>query len=615
MDVPVDAIPSVADHLVPVQMAALGLLVLAAHLGGRLFDKFKLPVPAGQLLGGVVAGPWMLHITGVLPDFPVAYDTAVGSFNFFIFTFVSLVAFSIGEELHISRLKTVGKSALVICICQAIITFALVTLGLILLGGMPTLEAMLIGAIGIVMAPEVTFIILNRLRIEGRLRNMLGSVEILCDVIGVIVFTALVEFGVRMQTGSDFSSPGAAWGLTLPVIKDLFLAHLIGIAIFVVLLCLVRKKGKTLLQSEPESPSDSLGLLHNVLAEHPSPSAEIFVVVVSSVSIGAGLAHYFHLPFLATSAVAGCLVANFHSHAIFDSLKISNITALLNLGFFAIIGSTIRFDSFDRTVAIYILIYVFFRGLGKLLGTWLGCRLVKEDKKVASCFPYLMFPQAGVAAVEAIYAGTLLGDPIIPAVVLPSIVIFEVGGVIMSDRVLSRWRSWVAGEGDVLNAPSERNATGAENILSKLLGSESVKLDLAHPMKLGTIEEVVDFAIANTSQHIDREEPLQLIMEREQLMPTGMGHGIAIPHCRLLALDHPIVVFGRHNEGVVFGGVDKEPCHLIVLLLSGAGDPAEHIKLLSSIAGILNQEDVRQALLNAPDTDSFLEILKSANTA
>ena len=225
-----------------------------------------------------------------------------------------------------------------------------------------------------------------------------------------------------------------------------------------------------------------------------------------------------------------------------------------------------------------------------------------------------MFPQAGVAAVEAIYAGTLLGDPIIPAVVLPSIVIFEVGGVIMSDRVLSRWRSWVAGEGDVLNAPSEKRATGAENILSKLLSPESVKLNLAHPMKLGTIEEVVDFAIANTRQHIDREEPLQLILEREQLMPTGMGHGIAIPHCRLLALDHPIVVFGRHNEGVVFGGVDEEPCHLIVLLLSGAGDPAEHIKLLSSIAGILNQEDVRQALLNALDTDSFLEILRSANT-
>jgi mannitol/fructose-specific phosphotransferase system IIA component (Ntr-type)/Kef-type K+ transport system membrane component KefB len=595
-------------------MAALGLLVLAAHLGGRLCDKLRLPVPAGQLLGGVIAGPWVLHMVGVLPDFPVAYDTAVGSFNFFIFTFVSLVAFSIGEELHMSRLRTVGKSALVICLCQAAVTFVLVSLGLILLGRMPVLQATLIGAIGIVMAPEVTFIILNRLKIEGRLRNMLGSVEILCDIIGVMIFTVLVECGVVIQSGAEFSFATARWRLFLPVVKDLFLAHLIGVAIFIVLRALVRRKGKALIPHthDTELHDGSLGLLHRVLAEHPSPSAEIFVVVVSSVSIGAGFAHYFHLPFLATSAVAGFLVANFHSHAIFDSLKITNISALLNLGFFAIVGSTIRFDSFDSTVAVYILIYVCFRALGKIVGTWIGCKVVKEDKKVASCFPYLMFPQAAVAAVEAIYAGTLLGDPVIPAVVLPAIVIFEVGGVIMSDRVLSRWRSWIAGEGDFLEIREAEEAVAASDMLLNKLSPASIKLDLKHPLKLGAIEEMVDHAVATSDQLLTSEEPMQLILEREQLMPTGMGHGIALPHCRLLALDHAIVVFGRHSDGVVFGGIDNEPCNLIVLLLSGAGDPSQHIKLLSAIAGILGEEEVREELLNAPDSDSFLQIIKTA---
>jgi mannitol/fructose-specific phosphotransferase system IIA component (Ntr-type)/Kef-type K+ transport system membrane component KefB len=513
-----------------------------------------------------------------------------------------------------SRLKTVGKSAVVICLCQAAVTFVLVSLGLSLLGGMPALQSMLIGAIGIVMAPEVTFIILNRLKIEGRLRNILGSVEILCDIIGVILFTILVEVGVVLHSGAELSSLASARRLFLPVIWDLFVAHLIGGMIFLVLRALVRKKGKVLIphHDHDERRTDSLGLLHSVLAEHPSPSAEIFVVVVSSVSIGAGFAHYFHLPFLATSAVAGFLVANFHSHAIFDSLKIDNISALLNLGFFAIVGSTIRFDTFDSSVAVYILIYVSFRALGKILGTWIGCKVVKEDKKIASCFPYLMFPQAAVAAVEAIYAGTLLGDPIIPAVVLPAIVIFEIGGVIMSDRVLSRWRSWVAGEGDILEIRRAEEAVAASDMLLEILSSTSIKLDLKHPMKLGAIEEMVGHAVATTDQILTSEEPMQLILEREQLMPTGMGHGIAIPHCRLLALDHAIVVFGRHSEGVVFGGVDNTPCNLIVLLLSGAGDPSEHIKLLSAIAGILGKEEVREELLNAPDSDSFLQILKTA---
>lgn len=609
---------SVAGGLVPVQMLALGVLVLAAHLGGRLFDKLKLPVPAGQLLGGVIAGPWVLHVIGVLPDFPVAYDSAVGSFNFFIFSFISLVAFSIGEELHLSRLRTVGKPVVVISLCQAGVTFVLVSFGLVFLGGMPLLKALIIGSIGIVMAPEVTFVILNRLRIEGRLRNMLGSVEILCDLIGVLIFTALVEIGIDLKSGSELSSFVSAKKLFLTITWDLGVAHVLGAAIFIALIVLVRRKGKALIPHEHDSglKGDSLGMLHSVLAEHPSPSAEIFVVVISTVSIGAGVSYYFHLPFLATSAFAGFLVANFHSHAIFDSLKISNISALLNLGFFAIVGSTIRFDVFDSSVAVYIVIYVVFRALGKILGTWIGCKVVKEDKKVASCFPYLMFPQAAVAAVEAIYAGTLLNNPVIPAVVLPAIVIFEVGGVIMSDRVLSRWRSWVAGEGDFhvgdIYEEQAGTRTDAKQRLIASLTPASVRLDLQHPMKLGTIEEMVDHAVAITDQVLTSEEPMQLIMEREQLMPTGMGHGIAIPHCRLLALDHAVVVFGRHSDGVVFGGIDNEPCKLIVLLLSGAGDPSEHIKLLSAIAGILGEEEVREALLKAPDSDSFIQIIKSA---
>lgn len=605
---------SVANQLVPVQMEALGLLVLAAHLGGRLFNKIKLPVPAGQLLGGAIVGPWALHLTGILPDVPVAYDSAVGSFNFFIFIFVSLVAFSIGEELHMRRVRTVGKPAFVICLCQAALTFLFVSLGLIVIGGMPVLDALVIGSIGIVMAPEVTFVILNRLRIEGRLRNLLGSVEILCDLIGVLVFTALVEVGLGMQSEAGLSPSEAARQLFVPLIQHLFLATLIGVGIFIALRVLVRRKGTPPIPhpSHSESRREPLGLLHRVLSEHPSPSAEIFVVVVCCVSIGAGMAHYFHLPFLATSAVAGFLVANFHSKAIFDSLKIDNISALLNLTFFAIVGSTIRFDVFDSSVAIYILSYVAFRALGKILGTWIGCKLVKEDKKVASCFPYLMFPQAAVAAVEAIYAGTLLGDPIIPAVVLPAIVIFEIGGVVMSDRVLSRWRSWVAGEGDAMGSAPSSSPPGAKEMLMAMLTPGSVKLDLQHPMKPGVIEEMVSHAVAHTDQVLTEEEPMQLIMEREQLMATGMGHGIAIPHCRLLALDHPIVIFGRHSEGIVFGGVDNEPCHLIVLLLSGAGEPGEHIKLLSAIAGILGREDVREQLVAAPDEASFIEALRSA---
>ena len=101
------------DNLVPIQMVTLGLLILAAHLGGKLFDRCGLSVATGQLLGGVLVGPWALQTIGLLPA-SVPYAEAVASFGFFIFIFVSLVVFSIGEELHLDRLRHVGRSTLLI---------------------------------------------------------------------------------------------------------------------------------------------------------------------------------------------------------------------------------------------------------------------------------------------------------------------------------------------------------------------------------------------------------------------------------------------------------------------------------------------------------------------
>ncbi len=603
-------------NLVPIQMATLGLLILAAHLGGKLFDRWGLSVATGQLLGGVLVGPWALQTLGILPV-SMPYHDAVSSFQFFIFIFVSLVAFSIGEELHLDRLRHIGRSTLMICLIQTSLTFVLVTVGLWWIGGQNVIDALIIGAIGVATAPAMTFVILNRLRIEGRLRSILGSVEVLSDVIGIVVFSLLVQLAERNAQPHASLSGWEAFKDTLwPVFKNLAWAHVIGAGIYIILRVLVRRQPGNLIDPEATEKDTPAGLLNKMLAEHPSPTANIFLVVLATVALGAGIAHYFHLPFFATAAFAGFLVANLHSKAIFDSLKIDNLTALLNLSFFALLGSTVSFDTFDRSTALLVVIYLVTRTTGKIFGTWLGCKIMKEDRKIASCLPYLLLPQAGVAAVESIYAATILGRPMIAAVMLPSIVLFEIGGVLMSERTLRRWRSWVSGEEAALKAAQQRRTPSAsiERLLN-ILSPRDILLDINTDSKETTLQALVDHASSNSLNPFDREEALQLIKERERLMPTGMGHGIAIPHCRLLALDQAMVVFAQHAQGVVFGGMDNEPCHLIVLILSGAGAPDEHIKLLGAMAQILGNEKTRQALLNAQSADEFFGIIHSSANA
>jgi Kef-type K+ transport system membrane component KefB len=263
---------------------------------------------------------------------------------------------------------------------------------------------------------------MNQLRIEGRLRHVLGSVVVLDDLIEVVIFSLLLQLSLR-HTG--ISGGLAAVG---PVAKEVLFALILGGLIYFLMRLLVRRRARSLEQEEghPEFQQDE-GFLQRMLAEHPSPSAEIFIIVLGAVSVGAGIAYHNHWPFLITAMTAGFLIANFHSHAIFDSLKIENITPVLNLGFFALIGANISLSSLDEGLGLLALLYVATRMTGKVVGTWVGCKLMGEERKITACLPSLMLPQAGVAAVEAVYAGAVLGKPGISGIILPAIVFFRGG--------------------------------------------------------------------------------------------------------------------------------------------------------------------------------------------
>ena len=267
------------------------------------------------------------------------YDVALGAFGFFTFVYLCMIAFGIGEELHISRLKTVGKNALVISLIHMAVTFALTSGGLILFG-LDTLDALLVGSIGVTSAPAITFVLMNQMRIEGHLRRMAGGVLVITDLIGVLAFSILVQLGMRAKKATsagveDFGALGVFW----PVGKEFVLAIAIGVAMFLALKFLVHGQA----QERPgEHKPQKRSFLKNMLAARPSPSVELLLITIAIIAVGTGSAYKLHLPFLVTAIVAGFLVANFHTFAVFDSLKIGNIAAMFNLGFFAMVGATMN---------------------------------------------------------------------------------------------------------------------------------------------------------------------------------------------------------------------------------------------------------------------------------
>jgi mannitol/fructose-specific phosphotransferase system IIA component (Ntr-type)/Kef-type K+ transport system membrane component KefB len=588
-------------------MIALGLVILGAHLCGRVCRFLRISEVTGQLLGGALVGPFALHGLGILPESSLLYDQVIDAFNFFIFAFLSLVAFGIGEELHLSRLKRVGRKALIVAAVHGLLTWALITFAFLFFTEMAPLKALLLGSTGIASAPAVTFVLMNRMKIEGHLRHMLAGVVVLADLLGIAIFSLLLQ--VTLKSGEA----GGPLGPTLLVVaEEVAMALFAGASIWAMLRVLVFRRARSMGSDADVRETPDTPFLQRILAEHPSPSGEILLIVLGAVSLGCGVAYLMEWPFLITAIFAGFLVANLHSHAIFDSLKIEGIAPIFNLIFFALMGSTLAFDQIRAETAWFAFLYIGNRMMGKLLGVWLGSVLSGEDLKIRACLPALLLPQAGVAAVEAVYASAILGDPQIAAIVLPAIVFFQIAGVYLTERSLIRWRSWVSGEKEVLESvtPPSGPAEAAQRILESL-SEQHIRLGLQQSNKNDVIAHLVEHAIKTSPEHIDHGQTLQVIGERERLSPTGMGHGIALPHCRLMGLEQPVLIFARHEEGVPFGGVDDSPCDLIFLMLSPARKPATHLKLLAALSHLLTNEETRRELRVADSAEEILEVIQA----
>lgn len=104
------------------------------------------------------------------------------------------------------------------------------------------------------------------------------------------------------------------------------------------------------------------------------------------------------------------------------------------------------------------------------------------------------------------------------------------------------------------------------------------------------------------------ETILEGIQQRESLMTTYLGCGLAIPHCRLDSLDTPVLVFGRSEDGIPLEG-SNERAELIFLLLTPSRTARIQPRLLADITGLIESEYVTQRLKNAERPEEIIEAI------
>lgn len=145
-------------------------------------------------------------------------------------------------------------------------------------------------------------------------------------------------------------------------------------------------------------------------------------------------------------------------------------------------------------------------------------------------------------------------------------------------------------------------------MIEKLFREDRILLDLKAKDKEGVLREMI--AILNLPK--DKEELLfSSLMQREKLGSTGIGKGIAIPHCRSVAVDNITLIVGISKEGVDFDSLDGKPVHIIFMLVATPMDPSmQYLTALGNIAriarGLANEESIKTDFSTPKEVINYL---------
>jgi mannitol/fructose-specific phosphotransferase system IIA component (Ntr-type) len=146
--------------------------------------------------------------------------------------------------------------------------------------------------------------------------------------------------------------------------------------------------------------------------------------------------------------------------------------------------------------------------------------------------------------------------------------------------------------------------------LANLLSAEQIIPEMKAAERWSAIVELIDLLVSlGKIKSSDRDPILTALRQREETMSTGIGFGIAIPHCSSDRLDEVVAAFGR-SRGIEFDALDNAPVKFVVLFIVPKNQFQTHLRTLASIAKFLNDRSVRESLASAKSADEILAIFR-----
>lgn len=146
--------------------------------------------------------------------------------------------------------------------------------------------------------------------------------------------------------------------------------------------------------------------------------------------------------------------------------------------------------------------------------------------------------------------------------------------------------------------------------ISDILTEDFVIVGLDASSKEDAINALIDL-IAKSDKVINVNKVRDAVFEREKIMTTGVGKGFAVPHGKTDAVTDIVAAFAVTKKPIDYDSLDGEPVRLIFLLVGRDNMVGPHIKLLSRISKLMNDNNFRDRLINAKNPKEVVELFKT----
>lgn len=149
--------------------------------------------------------------------------------------------------------------------------------------------------------------------------------------------------------------------------------------------------------------------------------------------------------------------------------------------------------------------------------------------------------------------------------------------------------------------------------IEDILPATGIKVITAATSKKRLFHDLGD--MAESCFGIDQTMVVDALLERESLGPTGVGHGVALPHARLPGLTEVCGLFVRIKKPFDFDAVDRQPVDLTFALFAPESAGVDHLKALALVSRTLRDENICSKLRSNEDTSTIYTILTEATAA